>query len=214
MAGVQARIALGDLDEARRTADGFGLDGRHPLWAAFRAMATSVVALATPGADARAVANEAADAFAVLGLPYESAQARLLVARAEVGPRPERAVVEAQEAWLVFRRLGATRDVDEAAALLRALGSIPPAGQRSSTVLTRREDQVLDLVRTGLTNPEIAARLHISRKTTAHHVSRVLTKLGLRNRAEAAAWRADRDGAEPSDQRSRRLPADDDRQSR
>jgi DNA-binding NarL/FixJ family response regulator len=53
--------------------------------------------------------------------------------------------------------------------------------------LTSREAEVLDLLREGLTNGEIGSRLFISAKTAEHHVSRILTKLGVRTRAEAAA---------------------------
>jgi hypothetical protein len=55
-------------------------------------------------------------------------------------------------------------------------------------VLTPREWEVLDLLRDGLSNDEIARRLGISSETAKFHVSEILTKLGLANRKEAARW--------------------------
>lgn len=52
--------------------------------------------------------------------------------------------------------------------------------------LTEREDEILRLVADGMSNKEVAARLDLQEKTVKHHMTRVLAKLNVRNRTEAA----------------------------
>lgn len=123
-----------------------------------------------------------------LRLPYEQACTEMDLGHALLDGQRDEAVAHASRALAGFEKLGATLQVDRAAAFLRSAGVTPRPGPKAGGVLTQREHQVLALLGTGLSNPEIADRLHISRKTASHHVSRILAKLHLRNRAEAAAY--------------------------
>jgi DNA-binding CsgD family transcriptional regulator len=130
-------------------------------------------------------------AFAQAGIPYRAAQTRLLLAQVLGRSDREVAGAEARAAFSVFEDLGAGRDADAAAALMRDLGvKAARTGPKNVGRLTRREQEVLALLGEGLSNPEIAGRLFLSRKTVEHHVARILSKLGLRGRAEAAALAA------------------------
>ena len=89
-------------------------------------------------------------------------------------------VVAAGEALLapaVTRRL-----ISEFARIRRPA---PAAATPALAALTPRETEVLRLVAEGLSNPEIAARLVVTEETVKTHVSRVLAKLGLRDRTQA-----------------------------
>jgi DNA-binding NarL/FixJ family response regulator len=59
---------------------------------------------------------------------------------------------------------------------------------QASTPLTRREQQVAELVAQGRSNKDIAAALVISRRTAESHIEKILIKLGFGNRAQIAAW--------------------------
>ncbi len=127
--------------------------------------------------------------FGALGLPLEGALTHLALAEALEDADPGAAVADARAALETCDRLGAGPDADRALRVLRRLGvrtvrRVPGAGGP----LSPREQEVLALLAEGLTNPEVAARLYLSRKTVEHHVHGVFTKLGLRNRAEATAW--------------------------
>jgi DNA-binding CsgD family transcriptional regulator len=126
--------------------------------------------------------RRAAEAWEALGMPYHAALAlgdsddeadlRDAVSRLDAMSPPAAHLVRRR-----MRKLG-----------MRAI----PVGVRASTRadpdgLTRREREVLDLVRSNLTNEQIAERLVISVKTVDHHVSSVLAKLGATSRRQVSA---------------------------
>ncbi len=138
--------------------------------------------------DAPASLRDAFDLFTEAQLPWESALCRLDLARACMPGSPEVAIAHARAALDEFERLQSGRYAGEAAAVLRQLGERVAPPRTSGQPLTKREVEVAELLGEGLSNPEIAGRLFISRKTVEHHVGNILLKLGLRNRAEVAAY--------------------------
>jgi DNA-binding CsgD family transcriptional regulator len=132
--------------------------------------------------------------FVRLGMPYEAARTHLMLAYALRALDTKVAVAEARTALAVFEDLGAAA-ADSGAALLRELGvKAARFGPRGLGTLTKREQEVLVLLGEGLSNPEITERLYLSRKTVEHHVAAILSKLGARNRAEAATQAVRRRG--------------------
>ncbi|MFE2419771.1 MULTISPECIES: response regulator [Streptomyces] len=95
-------------------------------------------------------------------------------------------VVAAGEALLapsVTKRL-----ITEFSKLSESPRLIPAAQQAAYGELTERETEVLVLIAQGLSNVEIAERLVVAESTIKTHVSRVLVKLGLRDRTQAAVF--------------------------
>lgn len=198
---VDVCLAEDDVTGATEAAERLvELAGSHesPYLEACAALARGKLCLASGSGDAKACLREALSAFSRAQMPVELARARLELAKAAAEDQPEVAVVEAKAALEVFAHRMATRDADAAAALLRSLGAPGRAAPRR-VPLTKRESEVLELLGRGLSNPEIAERLVISSRTAEHHVRHILSKLDLRNRAEAAAYAA-RAGQRPGQQ--------------
>ncbi|MEU4292521.1 LuxR C-terminal-related transcriptional regulator [Kribbella sp. NPDC026596] len=190
---VDAQLAAGDPEGARRTVGMLEacLGPRSSSFVrATIALARGRLALASREEDPRPSLREALDGFIHAQYPLETALCRLQLALASTENRPDVAVAEARAAYDAFERLRAARHVDAAAALLRTLGVKVASAPADGGLLTRREAEVLELVGQGLSNPEIAGRLFISRKTVEHHVGNVFAKLGLRSRSQAAAYAA------------------------
>jgi ATP/maltotriose-dependent transcriptional regulator MalT len=137
--------------------------------------------------------RQAAAAWKAIGGPYQQALA-LADSHDEADQR---------QALDIFHSLGARPMAQRVSARLRAGGarSIPRGPQRPTRQnparLTARELEVLALLTEGLRNVDVAERLVVSPKTVDHHVSSILRKLGVPNRAAAvreASWLGLKDG--------------------
>jgi DNA-binding CsgD family transcriptional regulator len=163
------------------------------------------------GATTPALWAAAAERWDAIARPYLVAYARWREAEARMAGRDRDGAVGAASAALAgARRLGSAwlvEEVESLAARARlnlgeggagASGGPPArAGDHDPFGLTARERDVLALVAAGATNREIGERLHMAEKTASVHVSRILAKLNVRSRTEAAAV-AHRQGLVPT----------------
>lgn len=90
---------------------------------------------------------------------------------------------------------GRAMAVDEAVAYVRRARGARDRPRAGWDSLTPTELEVVRQVAGGLTNPEIAARMFVSRGTVKNHLSHVYAKLGVKNRSELAAAAARRSDA-------------------
>ncbi len=193
---------LNDAEEVRRAllqAEGLlmrvqaAAEPEGPVECAYLAQAEAAMSRAQGEADP-ALAVKAAEAWEAIKRPYPAAEARWRAAEAHVA-RGERdaAAPLAAAALETAKRLGAGWLAGEVEGLIaRArLGSSEAAAPAEDGDdpfgLTPRERQVLSLVAAGKTNREIGASLYMAEKTASVHVSRILAKLDVRSRTEAAA---------------------------
>ncbi|MGI8810589.1 MAG: ATP-binding protein [Acidimicrobiales bacterium] len=146
--------------------------------------------------------SDAAETWAKLDQPYETACARERQGAMLLAGRSDRREAEAalREARSIAVAIGAERLQTDVEALGRRarLDVVGPAGSSTGAApdaespaeaagLTKREAEVLGLVAAGRSNRQIAEALFMSEKTASVHVSRILTKLAVASRGEAAA---------------------------
>ena len=196
---VESRLLEGYPDAATAAASALGeiaAAGGRDRVEAQAVTARGRIARVEGREDAPELLLDGVNRFAALGARLDTARTRLELARSLSATSPEVAVDVARHARTELEALGALREADAAAALMRTLGAKGRAGPRAHELLTRRETEVLRLLAEGLSNRAIGERLFISPKTAEHHVGRVYAKLGVATRAEAAAYAVRNLGAE------------------
>jgi DNA-binding CsgD family transcriptional regulator len=170
-------------------------DGPRPEAVAFQALACAELTRVQGKRDP-APWRAAGDRFRTIGLVYPAAYADLRAAEALALSGAPRAEIAAplRAAHTVALEVGSPPFLEEVAGLARRAGvslgareDEPHVDTAATLGLTHRELEVLRLLADGRTNRQIADELFITPKTASVHVSRILMKLGVSNRAAAAA---------------------------
>jgi DNA-binding CsgD family transcriptional regulator/tetratricopeptide (TPR) repeat protein len=196
---VTARAAevlarLGDVDRARGLLESWAPDpgnGNRALhWWAGQARATVLTAQGDLGPAEAAWTATVAEADRC-GMVLEALWARLDLAAVLTATDRGRAGALLREVGAQAAAIGARTELQAAEHGLRGLGvrTWRRGSAAEPAALTDREREIARRVAAGASNAEIAAALFLSRKTVERHVSNILARYGVRNRAElAAAW--------------------------
>ncbi|HWB35782.1 MAG TPA: helix-turn-helix transcriptional regulator, partial [Rugosimonospora sp.] len=143
-------------------------------------------ALMSDGAAAEDRYREAIDRLGRAGVPGELARAHLLYGEWLRRRRRQRSAREQlRAAYESFTAMGMEAFAGRAATELRATGEhVRKRAVETAGELTPQEAQIVRLVREGLTNPEIGARLFISPRTVEWHLRKTFGKLGITSRRQ------------------------------
>jgi DNA-binding CsgD family transcriptional regulator len=190
---IEAFVETGELDRAVRLTDALAAWGRgfDRPWALATSWRCRALLESAAGnlESAQAAAEQALVEHERLPFPFELGRTLLVLGQLRRRRRARRAAREALEsARGIFEGLGAPLWAAKCEAEIRRLGV-----RRARDELTENELRVAELAAQGLTNPEIAAQLFISRRTVEANLARAYRKLGIRSRAELGATMAARE---------------------
>jgi DNA-binding CsgD family transcriptional regulator/tetratricopeptide (TPR) repeat protein len=188
---VALQLAAGDEADSRCTADSIRNYASRRTAPALRRSVRHACALAAgDAAELLAVAEEYQQARRPLFAAQAAERAAALLAR---GGQTRQAETALRQAVSEYESLDAGWDLARTDSLLRTLGvrrgkKGPRRRPRSGwEAMTDTERIVAGLVAEGLSNPQIGARMYLSRRTVQYHVSSILTKLDIVSRVELAA---------------------------
>jgi DNA-binding CsgD family transcriptional regulator len=195
---IEALVATQALERAARLARALGDWGERfqRPWALATSGRCLALQLAAAGDLEGASAASVRALLAHEHLPFPIERARTLLVKGQIERRSgarRAARATLLESLSIFERSGARLWAERARAELARIGV-----RRAPAELTESEERVAELAAGGLTNPEIAARLFMARRTVEANLARAYRKLEIRSRAELGVVLARRKGSPPS----------------
>jgi DNA-binding CsgD family transcriptional regulator len=185
--GIEALVATGELEQSHRLATALAAWGDkfdRPWALATSRRCLALIRAASGDLDgASAACEQAMIAHARLPMPFERARTLLVhgqVQRRRGARRTARLLL--QQALTIFEEIGSQPWADKTRTEIARIGV-----RRAPETLTESELRAALLAAQGLTNPEIGARLFMSRRTVEANLARVYRKLDIRSRVQLSA---------------------------